>query len=220
MVLVSLERAVNHIQIHVKHYRHKADPPYDNNVYTSAHLMSNFLTRVKDIPMTRNELLRSVAEVQRFALETLAYIDYHVIYQPHLTGLAEPTTAVAKVVGAFVQDALIAQQFLVAGIPFWFIHPVSEVGHVCVDSLVTPRSPHHLIFRDAKPKQPVIFKGPATSLRRVDEMRMASRIAMHSSDVFSLAETPADAENHIFRPSASGSVQRNVRVAAVTQPCT
>jgi hypothetical protein len=182
--------------------------------------MSNFFARVKSTPMTRNELLRSVAEVQRFSRETLAYLDYNITYKPRMDGIAEPVKTVANVVGAFVQDILVAQQLKAAGVPFWFIHPVSDVGQVQVDALTSPLLPHGtLVFEDAKPKQPVIFKGPATSLQRFNEMRVASRIAMHSSDVFSLAETPGDAENYMFRPSASSSVQRNVRVAPAPAPC-
>ncbi|KAH6910250.1 hypothetical protein BKA70DRAFT_1466666 [Coprinopsis sp. MPI-PUGE-AT-0042] len=193
-----LEYAVSSVQIHVEGYRERVDTPYndnDNNVFMAANLMWNFLTRVKDFPMTRNELLRSVAESQRYARETLAYIDYY--------------------------DALVAQQLQAAGIPFWFVHPVSDVGHVRVGALVALRHPQHtLVFKDAKPKMPIIFKGPATSLRRIIEMQVGSRIATHCSDVFSLAETPADAENFIYRPTASSSVQRNLCVAPAPRPYT
>ncbi|KAH6874856.1 hypothetical protein BKA70DRAFT_1479854 [Coprinopsis sp. MPI-PUGE-AT-0042] len=203
-----LEYAVSSVQIQVEGYRERVDTPYndnDNNVFMAANLMWNFLTRVKDFPMTRNELLRSVAESQRYARETLAYIDYYVDFKPRMDGIAKPATTVAKVVGAFVQDALVAQQLQAAGIPFWFVHPVSD---------------HTLVFKDAKPKMPIIFKGPATSLRRIIEMRVGSRIATHCSDVFSLAETPADAENFIYRPTASSSVQRNLHVAPAPRPYT
>ncbi|KAH6916340.1 hypothetical protein BKA70DRAFT_1092947 [Coprinopsis sp. MPI-PUGE-AT-0042] len=203
----ALESSVSSVQIHVEGYRERFDPPYndnDNNVFMAANLMWNFMTRVKDLPMTRNELLRSVAETQRYARETMAYIDYYVDVKPRIDGLAQRPTAVANVVGAFVQDPLIAQELQAAGIPFWFIHPVSDVGHVRVKELRKPRLPQPtLVFDDAKPKMPIIFKGPATSLRRITEMRIGSRIATHCSDVFSLAETPADAENYMYRPSAS-----------------
>ncbi|KAH6902229.1 hypothetical protein BKA70DRAFT_1435388 [Coprinopsis sp. MPI-PUGE-AT-0042] len=217
-----LEYAVSSVQIHVEGYRERVNTPYndnDNNVFMAANLMSNFLTRIKDFPMTRNELLRSVAELQRYARETMAYIDYYVEVKPCINGIAKRATTVANVIGAFVQDALIAQELQAAGIPFWFVHPVSDVGHVRVEALATLRLPQPtLVFKDAKPKMPIIFKGPATSLRRINEMRIGSRIAMHCGDVFTLAETPADAENFIYRPSASSSVQRNTCVAQLSHP--
>ncbi|KAH6891667.1 hypothetical protein BKA70DRAFT_1441305 [Coprinopsis sp. MPI-PUGE-AT-0042] len=220
----ALRSAVSSVQIHVEGYRERVDPPYndnDKNVFMAANLMWNFLTRVKDIPMNRNELLRSVAESQRYARETMAYIDYYVDFKPRIDGMGQRATTVANVVGAFVQDPLVAQELQAAGIPFWFVHPVSDVGHVRVKALATLRLPQPtLVFNDARPKMPIIFKGPATSLRRITEMRVGSRIAMHCSDVFSLAETPADAENFMYCPTASSSVQRNVRVALPSHPYT
>ncbi|KAH6913738.1 hypothetical protein BKA70DRAFT_1420531 [Coprinopsis sp. MPI-PUGE-AT-0042] len=141
--------------------------------------LSDLLDRLTNLPMNENELVRCFAELQRCYLELTAYLDYMLTYKPRMDGIAAPARHLEDTYGTFTMDPLVVQNFVNAGLPVWFIHKIAP--------LIAPDS---LNFSDSHPKFPTIFKGAVTDPRKIEEMRVASRIILHCADVFSWTPAP------------------------------
>ncbi|KAH6890257.1 hypothetical protein BKA70DRAFT_1442104 [Coprinopsis sp. MPI-PUGE-AT-0042] len=170
--------------------------------------LSDLLDRLTNLPMNKNELVRCFAELQRCYLELTAYLDYMLTYKPRMDGIAAPARHLEDTYGTFTMDPLVVQNFVNAGLPVWFIRPTKKLPDTRIDKIAPLIAPDSLNFSDSHPKFPTIFKGAVTDPRKIEEMRVASRIILHCADVFSWTPAP---ERSAAAPTAGTSASAILR---------
>ncbi|KAH6901087.1 hypothetical protein BKA70DRAFT_1436977 [Coprinopsis sp. MPI-PUGE-AT-0042] len=176
--------------------------------------LADLLDRLTNLPMNENELVRCFAELQRCYLELTAYLNYMLTYKPRMDGIAAPARHLEDTYGTFTMDPLVVQNFVNAGLPVWFIRPTEKLPNTRIDKVVPLVVPDSLEFNDAHPKFPTIFRGAATDPRKIEEMRVASRIILHCADVFSW--TPAPERSAAPTTGTSASAVLRSRPSPVT----
>jgi hypothetical protein len=119
--------------------------------------MNDLHTRIVTLPMSKTELVRCFTELQRCYLELTAYLDYMTIYEPRMDGSRPPATRVEDTYGTFTSDPLVVQNFVTAGLPVWFIRPISRLPDTRIDNITPLLLPTSLKFDDATPKFPTVF---------------------------------------------------------------
>ncbi|TFK27634.1 hypothetical protein FA15DRAFT_701834 [Coprinopsis marcescibilis] len=202
-----------------KHRQSLTDTTAKISLSSLINLTLNFWERITTLPMTKNELLRCFAELQRFYRELTGMLDFLRIYRPRMNGLTAPATSTADRLGAFTFDPNIVQEFASAGLPVWFIRPIKDLYHVRIEEVVQLQSPQGLLeFKPSKPRFPTIFRGKATNPRRTDEIRVASRIALHCSDVFAESDSPPPSNGTSTSLPISRAVDRQASVRYGSHP--
>ncbi|KAJ7466557.1 hypothetical protein B0H11DRAFT_2239731 [Mycena galericulata] len=82
------------------------------------------LERLQTIPTTFHQMVATVTTVQRMFLEAQALLKYITVYKPLMdhgeSDLPRPTE---HCVGVFTADLVIAQEFRLAGLPYWLLRP-------------------------------------------------------------------------------------------------
>jgi hypothetical protein len=215
---VDIDGLVLRVRARVDMY-YKKNPSGNKHPLTTMNTLNHFLTRIDRLPMKAHEFLRCISEVQRFYRELVGSLDYLTVFLPRMDGPSQAEVQVANVMGAFVNDPLIAQELVKAGIPVYFIHPESDARRVRVDAVVAPITPleEGIVFEDTTPKSPVIFQGRASHPRRCDEIKVASRISLHSPDMFAWAHS--DPENPPPLESSRATASQARSSFPRPQPC-
>ncbi len=100
------------------------------------------LSRLRAVAMARKEVLFECRQIQRLWMELWALLDYIEIFEPYMEGRVPPATETAKVIGCFVHNADVAERLFAAGIPYWFIRPISSFvkeNILSITSIVQPK---------------------------------------------------------------------------------
>ncbi|KAK0442562.1 hypothetical protein EV421DRAFT_1949390 [Armillaria borealis] len=126
-------------------------------------LLHDLLERLQYLPMSLEKVQLSVRETQRVVLYLQALIDYMLIYKPRMDTAADSSVsrkADPKLMGAFTNDAQIAQCFFRAGIPVWIVRHVDQLPNIHIDKTDHFREPHLFMPLDQhRTKFHPIFKG-------------------------------------------------------------
>ncbi|OBZ70847.1 hypothetical protein A0H81_09432 [Grifola frondosa] len=91
--------------------------------------MRHACTRLRHCPATRRDIILQVAEVQRYYLETLAYLNWHAEFvdNPLASPDAVPITVADDLMGALTTDPGVVQKLMSAGIPVWYFRRPSQM---------------------------------------------------------------------------------------------
>lgn len=150
---------------------YKASPKPNQRTLVLARALEHAFGRFISLPMTFQQLQFTWTDVQRLHLEVCGAIDYMLDFHPRMTGVKEPATKLAQVMGAFTYEALIAQELMRAGIPVWFVQPFEKVLAANVASITDARRPaDFLVLEDASPAFDDIFLGMPDDPKRYVEM--------------------------------------------------
>ena len=106
------------------------------------------LSRLRTVAMTRREVLFECQQVQRQLMELRAIMDYIEIYEPHMDGRVPPAKETANVVSCFVREPHVAERLFSAGIPYWFICPVTIFSTENILSMTTIIQPMDVLESD------------------------------------------------------------------------
>ena len=106
------------------------------------------LSHLRAVAMTRREALFECRQVQRQWMELQALMDYTEIYEPRMEGHIPPAKETANVIGCFVQEVHTAERLFSAGIPYWFIRPVSTFSDENILSITTVVQPKDTLILD------------------------------------------------------------------------
>ncbi|KAJ7818080.1 hypothetical protein B0H14DRAFT_2601574 [Mycena olivaceomarginata] len=118
-------------------------PPESRALFTA--LMDSLrrgLDRLCSIPATFERMVLGVTNVQRTYLELTGLLEYLSVYKPcmldasRLGGLTE-----ANVLGVFMSDPIVAENFHRARLPFWYIRPLSALYRENILKVVVPLDP-------------------------------------------------------------------------------
>ncbi|THU99405.1 hypothetical protein K435DRAFT_855690 [Dendrothele bispora CBS 962.96] len=122
-------------------------------------LLSERLLRLESFSTSYRQMRIGVVSLQRTFLELQALLDYCLVFKPSMEGRDGAVSSPHSVIGSFVWDLDIAAQLYRAGIPFWFIHSVSDVARIAVKRLTPLLSFDKINRNDCPFVAPVVFKG-------------------------------------------------------------
>ncbi|KAK0429917.1 hypothetical protein EV421DRAFT_1939721 [Armillaria borealis] len=126
-------------------------------------LLHDLLERLQHLPMSLEKVQLSVWETQHVVLYLQALIDYMLIYKPRMDTAADSSVsrkADPELMGAFTNDAQIAQCLFRAGIPVWIVRHVDQLPNIRIDKTDHFREPHLFMPLDQhRTKFHPIFKG-------------------------------------------------------------
>lgn len=125
-------------------------------------------TYLKDLPMSRRQIMFIFAELQRYLLEFTAVYDFLTIYLPRSEQGRLSTTKVDQgVMGALVDNVAVAEKLFQMGIPVWLIRPAKYAGTIRVDEVVEALNPSDfLCLENATFLYPIEFRGQLTDPER------------------------------------------------------
>jgi hypothetical protein len=99
------------------------------------------LERLQTLPSTYSRVVIGVTNVQRCYLELTGMLRYMSLYKPRMEDPTAEPGLPDDCMGVFTSDPIVAQQFHVARLPFWFIRPLSTFLHENILSVVIPQEP-------------------------------------------------------------------------------
>ena len=166
--------------------------------------------------MARKEVLFECRQVQRLWMELWALLDYIEKFEPYMEGRVPPSTETAKVIGCFVLNADVAERLFAAGIPYWFIRPISSFvkeNILSITSIVQPQD--KLELEDYVPPFPRIYVGDSNynRFRAISEHGSKS---LRYTDLFSDGN-PRGIKPHEFEQAGPSRNTRDSRTRH--QPC-
>jgi hypothetical protein len=165
---LALKISVNSLLDHVKLYQ--ADTPSTKQPPTLQHsvkMLEHGLARLESVYTNFWEMEFSMQDVQWMWLELTAMLEYIQIYKPWMDGYTPSASQVANMIGVFMHDLQVAQDFITAGLPCWLIHQASDFTNQIILKIIEPQCTEGIITLAAhKYSYPVIFTGPASSLEK------------------------------------------------------
>lgn len=182
--------------------------------------LRQMLFRLRRLPMNEEMTRFSITEYQRYALEAIGALDYLQVYLPRINGDTPPATDTAETIGVFVTNDRLAQEFLQAGIPYWWIRPLSDLPAARIDSVVDLRSPSGTICTEPISLPSVaIFSGSADDPKKYDAIYSFSRSWFCVSDPYQHhlqyliqgLRSPASASAALADPPSEGNSGRKRR---------
>ncbi len=101
-------------------------------------LLPMFLEWLEALPLTFEHLHLCVVETQRLALELRVYLDYYLLYHPHIDSpnVVPPLALKSDLASAFTTSTTVAQELFKAGIPVWLLHSLSVLPATRIDRAV------------------------------------------------------------------------------------
>ncbi|KAF6752518.1 hypothetical protein DFP72DRAFT_815292, partial [Ephemerocybe angulata] len=205
-----IEFCVAAVQKRMDEYQKALSPDIPNSKELALYLLNlinNFWVRLISLPMSKLELRRCFRELQRFILELEALLDWETVYRRRIEGLDPPAEkADESRLGYYTRDPLIVSEMVKAGLPVWAIHSPELLVKTRVDSLC-PLTKPELVLDDPRQKFPTIFKGRSNDPNRLQAIHTASRIILHTADVFSWVPT----QSRIDGPGGSNNIFEDVK---------
>ncbi len=125
------------------------EEPHKSLILTNTHYLRMFLEHVEALPLVFKQLRLCVAETQQLALELQAIMDYLTVYRPRMVGHTqrpseEGSSGYDHLVGVFTMNPTVALEFCRAGVPVWYIHPLTMAGKLRIDTVEPVQEPLHL----------------------------------------------------------------------------
>ncbi|PPQ83571.1 hypothetical protein CVT24_004788 [Panaeolus cyanescens] len=114
-------------------------------------------SRLISLPTTWHHIRFTVAEVQRYYLELVGFLDYMEIFKPRMDGLQPPSGSVAQTIGVFTNKTRIVEEFMAAGLPVWYMRPVDSNFGSNVLSVVEPLQYFGVLVTKVHSAFPVLF---------------------------------------------------------------
>ncbi|THU94992.1 hypothetical protein K435DRAFT_142692 [Dendrothele bispora CBS 962.96] len=118
-------------------------------------------TRLETLLLTFPQVCMAVVGLQRVFLELHTLLEYCEVFKPRMNGQSPPvsSSSPAPVLSAFTWSVDEAGMLFDAGIPFWFVHPVSAVPNVSVGRLKPFIPLSSICCEESSLAAPVIYKG-------------------------------------------------------------
>ncbi|RDB26698.1 hypothetical protein Hypma_005260 [Hypsizygus marmoreus] len=155
---------VHSIQQQVQEYKNNRNLSHGKNspITALSTALNHAFTRLASLSTSLRQTQFGVALLQRSFLELKAHLDYLTVFHPRMTGEQPAATSVADMIGAYVFDEVVVQEFVRAGLPVWTLKQCSLLSTTRVDSLVQPRLPTTwAVLEDAIPQYQPFFTGSA-----------------------------------------------------------
>ncbi|KZT31416.1 hypothetical protein SISSUDRAFT_1067773 [Sistotremastrum suecicum HHB10207 ss-3] len=141
--------------------------------------LERILSRLAHIPMTYRDLIRHVAEFQRYWLELCGLLEYMIRYLPRIRDARNVDHPVCEdLMGVIVTEPNQVQALFSAGIPVRYLRPSYEITAQINVKAVVPEAPY-----------PIIFRGSASDINFVHSRYQFTRSSCSSRPLFDLKAT-------------------------------
>ena len=148
--------------------------------------LDNVFSRIGSLHMTFTQMAFQVTEFQRCYLETRGLLDYLEVYKPRMNGGLKAATSVAGCVGAITSSPSVVQGFFAAGLPVWFIRPLTPgpFPHNVLNVVPIFEPAEFVCVDNAVPPYPAIYNGPLTNVEKHNALHRFSRKWLVFKDPF------------------------------------
>lgn len=208
---LSLRNAIWEMQGTLSQFINNHSNASEKNVaQTLSSNINRLLQRIEFQSATFRSIRTAVKTVQRLHLELIGLIHYCTIYKPriaeHASGVSTTSSLPTNsLVGAFVDSTFHAELLFKAGIPFWFVHPVSALRRLRIDQVAYVLG---LDIFETAPSRPPIWEGPSVDTTAVHQAIWAASGCFNSAgSIFKVTVSPTplksgikDLKSHSFQP--------------------
>ncbi len=161
--LEDLQRAYNHIDIRCSDaFKHSGIPDSYRLLLKVCHSrMGALLQRIGKVSSDLMTIKVMVTTAQRFWLEMAAAMDYMDYFRPVMDGLAQknPCRKSDRLMGAFTTNVDVVQSFCAAGIPVYFVRPLTLFDNQIILKVVPLLRSSSIICELPQCPYPVVFTG-------------------------------------------------------------
>ncbi|KAJ6593045.1 hypothetical protein B0H19DRAFT_1055696 [Mycena capillaripes] len=184
------------------------------------------MERLKTIPSTYDRMVLGVTGLQRCYLELTGLLRHLTVYQPRMEDPDAEPREPDDCVGVFTADPRIAQRFYIAGLPYWFIRPLTAFNHENILRVVTPLDPTVFLELEAARGYPSVPVG-TDHTQRLSSLRLCTQNVPWYRNPFApsqpapieLSTLPIAGPRRIpVQPSAHGH-QHKPRTHNASSPC-
>lgn len=179
-----LQTSVEFLMNRVKKYTESARNP-STLIQPSVKWLQQVLDQLYSVQTSFRHIVFVVRDLQRVWLHLWAVLDYMEIYKPRMDGNVPPADDVADTIGTFTSNIRVAQDMLLAGLPYWLIRPSHEFSDqkiFRISQIFHPRD--YVMLEPHKFPYPIIFKGEATSFEKYRNIDLFARNFLCSQDPF------------------------------------
>ncbi|KAJ7026203.1 hypothetical protein C8F04DRAFT_966692 [Mycena alexandri] len=141
-------------QLLTEHAEVQSKEPQHDNILLGplVYQIRRGLERLQTIPCTFSQAVALLRTLQRMFLEAEALLSYMRRYKPLMERTtAGPSPPPEQCVGVFTSNAVTAQEFAAAGLPFWFLRPAWTFTTQNILAVVKPLEPSDVLTLDAAP---------------------------------------------------------------------
>ena len=174
----------------------QSTPPQRSSpiIQPSIKWLQQVLDQLLSIQMSFRHIKFIVRDLQRIWLDIWAILDYMEIYKPCMDGHAPPGKGVADMVGTFTISIHVAQDMFLASLPCWLIRSSSTFGDNKIFRIAEMFHPKdYIILGPHKFNYPIIFKGPATALKKYRAIEHFARNFLCTQNSFAMSCTSSSA---------------------------
>ncbi len=168
--LEDLQRAYNHIDIRCSDaFKHSGIPDSYRLLLKVCHSrMGALLQRIGKVSSDLMTIKVMVTTAQRFWLEMAAAMDYMDYFRPVMDGLAQknPCRKSDRLMGAFTTNVDVVQSFCAAGIPVYFVRPLTLFDNQIILKVVPLLRSSSIICELPQCPYPVVFTGAPSDPRK------------------------------------------------------
>ncbi|KAJ7791865.1 hypothetical protein B0H13DRAFT_2394142 [Mycena leptocephala] len=138
-------------------------------------------------------------------LEVVAFVDYMSLYKPFMENPnLYPGRASTVLMGVYTSNPKIAQQFHLAGIPYWYIRQVSQFSKENIHKIVAPRPPSEVELEPHPLYHSVVCKTGQNTDAKIAAIHQVSRCLEWYKDPFdSLNSLPTSASGSASASSST-----------------
>ncbi|KAJ7476291.1 hypothetical protein B0H11DRAFT_1917507 [Mycena galericulata] len=150
------------------------------------------LERLQTLPCTYTRMVMGVTNVQRAYLQLAGLIAYMTIYKPRMENSASVSGLSITPddrVGVFTSDPIIAQQFYIARLPYWFIRPLAAFVDERILSVATPVEGADCIECQPAPGFPAVTMGSNVD-EKIESLDKCTRTTPWYTNSFKTEGTP------------------------------
>ena len=133
-----------------------------------------------------------VQDLQRMWLHVWGILNYMEIYKPCMNGHAPPGKGVADTIGTLTTSIRVAQDMFLAGLPCWLIWESKTFGDEKIFMIAEVlHLKDHIILDPHKFNYPIIYKGPASGLKKFSVIEKSACNFLCSQNPFAIMSTPS-----------------------------
>ncbi|KAJ7857397.1 hypothetical protein B0H13DRAFT_2356962 [Mycena leptocephala] len=166
------------------------------------------LERLQSLPWTYEHMVQAVRTLQRTCLEVVAFVDYMSLYKPFMENPSlHPGRASTSLMGVYTSNPKLAQQFHLAGIPYWYIRRATQFSKENILAIVAPRPPSEVELEPHPLYNSVVCKTGQNTAAKIAAIHQVSRCLEWYKDPFDSFDSLPTSGSGSASASASSTAQ-------------
>ncbi|OCH85163.1 hypothetical protein OBBRIDRAFT_740382, partial [Obba rivulosa] len=209
--------------------------------------MKHTMVRLRDFPSTFRDVVRNVAELQRYFLYTIAWLHWQRLVEDKLRDMGsldipKPTPVHKWMMGCFTTDPVVAQKLYLVGIPVWLLREIDAMEPGVIIQNVARKLLQPPVSGRLDPSAPTLYVG-TVGIQHLRSMNRGGHVycdlpqPLPAQPTFhqqllevprsmsgpSLPSTPvasaSASSRHLMQAPSNIGVQRTPKTKPTIQPC-